>query len=72
MCLYVYARFFFFFLTLWLFLIGTGVIGPDDTPYAGGHFDLDITIPETYPNEPPHVKFVTPIYHMNIDENGII
>lgn len=38
----------------------TGVInGPSDTPYAGGIFRVDITIPQDYPFSPPKMKFIT-------------
>ena len=42
------------------------ISGPPDTPYEGGNFDLDILIPETYPFNPPKVKFTTKIWHPNI------
>ena len=29
------------------------LLGPDDSPYAGGTFNLDIRIPDRYPFEPP-------------------
>ncbi|CAH1785981.1 unnamed protein product [Owenia fusiformis] len=48
------------------------IIGTDDTPYAQGVFKLEIHIPERYPFEPPKMKFVTPIYHPNIDSGGRI
>jgi len=31
--------------------------GPPDTPYADATFILDITIPDTYPFNPPKVQF---------------
>lgn len=46
--------------------------GPEDTPYAGGTFNLMITFPSTYPKDPPEVKFTTKIYHPNVDQNGVI
>ena len=30
--------------------------GPPDTPFDGGRYILDITIPETYPFNPPKVN----------------
>ena len=40
--------------------------GPDGTPYEGGVYDIDITIPKMYPFEPPKMKFQTKIWHPNI------
>ncbi|XP_072170829.1 ubiquitin-conjugating enzyme E2 K-like [Diadema setosum] len=42
------------------------ITGPPDTPYEGGRFKLHIKVPETYPFNPPQVKFVTKIWHPNI------
>merc|ERR1712093_232884 len=42
------------------------LVGPSATPYEGGHFVLDISIPEEYPYSPPKVKFDTKIWHPNI------
>ncbi|KAL5011398.1 hypothetical protein ScPMuIL_009949 [Solemya velum] len=42
------------------------IAGPPDTPYEGGNFLLEIKIPETYPFNPPKVKFLTKIWHPNI------
>jgi len=42
------------------------IAGPPDTPYEGGKFNLDIVVPETYPFNPPKVKFTTKIWHPNI------
>ncbi|VDM20150.1 unnamed protein product [Wuchereria bancrofti] len=40
--------------------------GPPDSPYEGGTYALDITIPDEYPFQPPVCKFITKIWHPNI------
>uniref|UniRef100_A0A1B6CT36 E2 ubiquitin-conjugating enzyme n=1 Tax=Clastoptera arizonana TaxID=38151 RepID=A0A1B6CT36_9HEMI len=42
------------------------ITGPPETPYEGGNFVLEIKIPETYPFNPPKVRFITKIWHPNI------
>ena len=44
--------------------------GPKDTGYKGGIFLLDIKFPEDYPESPPEILFVTPIYHLNINSSS--
>jgi ubiquitin-conjugating enzyme (huntingtin interacting protein 2) len=46
------------------------IFGPDDTPYAGGKYRLDITIPEVYPFSPPKVVFITKVWHPNISSQS--
>ncbi|XP_039941793.1 ubiquitin-conjugating enzyme E2 T isoform X2 [Hirundo rustica] len=48
------------------------IIGGVDTPYEKGIFNLEIIVPERYPFEPPKIRFLTPIYHPNIDSAGRI
>ena len=43
------------------------IIGPKDTSYSGGLFYLSVTFPENYPDSPPEVCFLTPIYHLNVN-----
>ena len=50
----------------------SGQPGTPGTPYAGGLFRLELSIPQRYPFEPPAVRFVTPIYHPNVDTAGRI
>jgi ubiquitin-conjugating enzyme (huntingtin interacting protein 2) len=46
-------------------LVGT-LNGPVGTPYEGGVFRVNISIPASYPFEPPKMKFATKIWHPNI------
>ena len=46
--------------------------GPQGSPYAGGLFRLELFLPAEYPVKPPRVRFLTRIYHPNIDSLGRI
>ena len=45
------------------------LVGPQDTPYAGGMFFLTADFPETYPKTKPEIKFSNKIYHLNVRES---
>lgn len=55
-------------MTLWKILL----LGPHKTPYEGGLFQLYAKFPSEYPFKPPEVRFVTPIYHCNMNSQGRI
>ena len=48
------------------------IVGPSESPYSGGLFNLSIDIPDNYPFKPPKIKFITPIMHPNINSKGSI
>ncbi|CAO3625031.1 unnamed protein product [Cunninghamella echinulata] len=46
--------------------------GPTQSPFEGGEFRLELYLPEDYPMAAPKVRFLTKIYHPNIDKLGRI
>ena len=43
------------------------IMGPSDTNYKNGLFYLKVLFPDNYPIERPEVRFITPIYHVNVN-----
>ena len=48
------------------------IIGPKDSLYDGGKFELNIKFTIDYPFKPPHMKFITPVFHPNVNAKGDI
>ncbi|KAK7088793.1 hypothetical protein V1264_022667 [Littorina saxatilis] len=46
------------------------IYGPPDTLYEGGYFKAHLNFPKEYPNRPPKMKFVSDMWHPNIDQEG--
>jgi ubiquitin-conjugating enzyme E2 N len=40
--------------------------------HPGGIFKLELFLPDDYPMTPPKIRFLTKIYHPNIDKLGRI
>jgi ubiquitin-protein ligase len=47
-----------------------GRIFPTSDIFREGAFQIEIKLPSIYPLEPPKVRFITPIYHPNVGQNG--
>merc|ERR1712232_911342 len=48
------------------------IAGPSQSPFESGIFKLELFLPAEYPMVPPKVRFLTKIYHPNIDKLGRI
>ena len=48
------------------------IAGPQESPFEGGIFKLELFLPAEYPMAPPKVRFLTKMYHPNIDKLGRI
>ena len=46
------------------------IIGQEGTMYAGGFFPTELEFPDDFPNHPPKMKFLCPMWHPNIGEDG--
>jgi len=55
-------------INLWKVLL----LGPKETPYENGLFLLYAQFPGDYPFNAPEVRFITPIYHCNMNSQGRI
>ena len=48
------------------------MLGPKETPYENGLFLLYVNFPGDYPFRAPEMRFITPIYHCNMNQQGRI
>jgi len=48
------------------------LVGPKDTPYEDGIFYIEFYFTDEYPSVPPKARFLTKIYHPNINKYGKI
>lgn len=48
------------------------IFGPEDSPWEGATFHLELAFGEDYPNKAPQVKFVSKLFHPNVYNDGKI
>ncbi|ODV90223.1 hypothetical protein CANCADRAFT_103067 [Tortispora caseinolytica NRRL Y-17796] len=48
------------------------MVGPEDTVYEGGLFRARMRFPSDYPNMPPVLKFISPMWHPNVFPDGVV
>uniref|UniRef100_A0A1B6LED3 Ubiquitin-conjugating enzyme E2 T n=1 Tax=Graphocephala atropunctata TaxID=36148 RepID=A0A1B6LED3_9HEMI len=53
-------------------ILTASIVGTVGSPFERGVFQLEVIVTDRYPFEPPRVRFVTPIYHPNVDAAGRI
>lgn len=46
------------------------ILGPEDTPFEDGTFSLVLIFDQSYPQNPPKIKFISEMFHPNIYTNG--
>ena len=48
------------------------IFGPSNSAFESGVFNLRLSFPITYPDQPPKVRFISPIFHPNVYKDGQI
>ena len=48
----------------------TGQIFPNSDIYKERSYMIEIKLTKAYPHEPPQIRFITQIYHPNVDKDG--
>ena len=44
--------------------------GPPDSLYQNGYLPAELNFPDDFPNSPPSMRFLCPMFHPNIGTNG--
>jgi len=47
------------------------LFGPPDSPWDGGMFTVEMVFPPDFPDAPPAVRFTTPLFHPQINGQGV-
>jgi len=47
------------------------IFGPSETLWDGGMFQVELVFPPDFPDAPPYVHFLTPIFHPHISPLGV-
>lgn len=47
------------------------LFGPAESQWDGGMYSIEIVFPPNYPEAPPFVRFLTPIFHPQVSPSGI-
>jgi ubiquitin-protein ligase len=47
-----------------------GRILPDSEVYNQGAYQIEMKLTSTFPFDPPEIRFLTKIYHPNVDQDG--
>lgn len=55
-----------------LFIWGASILGPPDTPWEGGVFQLRMIFSDSYPEKPPKVRFISEVFHPNVYPDGML
>lgn len=53
-----------------VFVWTASIVGPDESPFEGGIYQLRMQFPDQYPEKPPRVRFITEMFHPNIFPTG--